>query len=140
VAPRDAGQVSALLRATAAQGVPLTFRSGGTSLSGQATSDGVLVTGRIMAPFVRRQDGDKLYDVMCEVKRLLDPDGLLNPKLVSDDSTVHIRHVKSTPSVEAEVDRCVECGYCEPVCPRKDLTTTPRRRIVLRREVARAQL
>jgi D-lactate dehydrogenase len=41
--------------------------------------------------------------------------------------------------VEEEVDRCVECGYCEPVCPSKDLTTTPRRRIVLRREIARAR-
>ncbi|MET0916225.1 MAG: hypothetical protein ABWY81_08520, partial [Jiangellaceae bacterium] len=30
VTPRDAGQVAALLRVSAAQGVPLTFRSGGT--------------------------------------------------------------------------------------------------------------
>jgi D-lactate dehydrogenase len=40
--------------------------------------------------------------------------------------------------VEAEVDRCVECGYCEPVCPSRDLTTTPRQRIVLRREMRAA--
>ncbi|HEX3905814.1 MAG TPA: (Fe-S)-binding protein, partial [Polyangia bacterium] len=32
---------------------------------------------------------------------------------------------------------CVECGFCEPVCPSRDLTTTPRQRIVLRREIAR---
>jgi D-lactate dehydrogenase len=97
-------------------------------------------TGRIMAPFVRRQYGDELYEVMREVKRLLDPRGLLNPGvLLDDDPTAHIRHLKTTPTVEAEVDRCVECGYCEPVCPSKDLTTTPRRRIVLRREMARAQ-
>ncbi|MCB0876123.1 MAG: (Fe-S)-binding protein, partial [Solirubrobacterales bacterium] len=31
----------------------------------------------------------------------------------------------------------VECGFCEPVCPSRDLTTTPRQRIVLRREMAR---
>ena len=46
VAPRDPAQVAALLRVSAARGVPLTFRSGGTSLSGQATADGVLVDTR----------------------------------------------------------------------------------------------
>jgi D-lactate dehydrogenase len=97
-------------------------------------------TGRIMAPFVRRQYGDELYDVMREVKRLLDPHGVLNPGvLLDEDPAAHIAHLKSTPTVEQEVDRCVECGYCEPVCPSKDLTTTPRRRIVLRRELARAR-
>ena len=96
-------------------------------------------TGRIMAPFVRRQYGDELYDVMREVKQLLDPAGLLNPGILLDeDPAAHISHLKSTPRVEPEVDRCVECGYCEPVCPSKDITTTPRRRIVLRREMARA--
>ena len=97
-------------------------------------------TGRIMAPFVRRQYGDELYEVMQEVKRLLDPKGLLNPGvLLDEDPSAHISHLKSTPTVEVEVDRCVECGFCEPVCPSKDITTTPRRRIVLRREIARAR-
>jgi D-lactate dehydrogenase len=97
-------------------------------------------TGRIMAPFVRRQYGDELYEVMRAVKRLIDPHGLLNPGVLLDENaSAHIRHLKSTPTVEVEVDRCVECGYCEPVCPSKDLTTTPRRRIVLRREMARAR-
>lgn len=98
-------------------------------------------TGRIMAPFVRRQYGDELYDVMCQIKRLCDPAGILNPGvIISDDPVIHLRHLKTTPPVEAEVDRCVECGYCEPVCPSRDLTLTPRQRIVLRREFARASL
>ncbi|MFJ6453978.1 FAD-binding and (Fe-S)-binding domain-containing protein [Paenarthrobacter sp. NPDC091669] len=96
-------------------------------------------TGRIMAPFVRRQYGDSLYGMMGEIKRLCDPLGLLNPGIVlTDDPKSHMAHLKTSPTVEAEVDRCVECGYCEPVCPSKDLTLTPRQRIVLRREIARA--
>ncbi|MDA0563867.1 FAD-binding oxidoreductase [Streptomonospora sp. S1-112] len=97
-------------------------------------------TGRVMAPFVRRQYGDELYAVMTEVKRLCDPGGALNPGVVlSDDPQAHLRDLKVAPAVEPEVDRCVECGYCEPVCPSRDLTTTPRQRIVLRRELAAAQ-
>jgi D-lactate dehydrogenase len=97
-------------------------------------------TGRIMAPFVRRQYGDELYEVMRAVKELCDPHAVLNPGvLLNDDPDAHIQHLKVTPTVEAEVDRCVECGYCEPVCPSRDLTLTPRQRIVLRREMADAE-
>ena len=97
-------------------------------------------TGRIMAPFVRRQYGDELYSVMQDLKALVDPVGLFNPGvLLNDDPAAHIRDLKTSPAVEPEVDRCVECGYCEPVCPSRDLTTTPRERIVLRREMVRAE-
>ena len=97
-------------------------------------------TGRVMAPYVRRQYGDELYDVMVGIKRLIDPAGLLNPGVLLDDAPdAHLRHIKVTPTVEEEVDRCVECGYCEPVCPSRDLTLTPRQRIVLRRAMATAE-
>ncbi len=96
-------------------------------------------TGRIMAPYVRRQFGDVLYAIMEEVKRVVDPAGILSPGIViTADPDLHLRHLKSTPTVEVEVDRCVECGYCEPVCPSKDLTTTPRQRIAVRRAITEA--
>ncbi|MGW2034979.1 FAD-binding and (Fe-S)-binding domain-containing protein [Streptomyces sp. NPDC001811] len=96
-------------------------------------------TGRAMAPFVRRQYGDELYDVMRELKRLCDPHGVLSPGvLLDDDASAHLRNLKSIPEVDPAVDACVECGYCEPVCPTADVTTTPRQRIALRREIALA--
>ncbi len=98
-------------------------------------------TGRIMAPFVARQYGPELYGMMLEIKRAFDPAGILNPDtILTIDDQLHLRDLKLTPTVEEEVDRCVECGYCEPVCPSKDLTTTPRQRIVVRRAIAEADL
>ncbi len=96
-------------------------------------------TGRIMAPYVQRQYGAELYAVMREVKDLFDPGRVLNPGvIISDDPTIHLRDVKVAHPVDPAVDRCVECGYCEPVCPSKDLTTTPRQRIALLRDRAAA--
>jgi len=97
-------------------------------------------TGRMMSPYVRRQYGDELYDVMREVKRLCDPHGILAPGVViDDDARAHVSHLKTFPVVDAAVDTCVECGYCEPGCPSRNTTTTPRQRIVLMREIGRAQ-
>ncbi|MFD5569973.1 FAD-binding and (Fe-S)-binding domain-containing protein [Streptomyces cadmiisoli] len=96
-------------------------------------------TGRAMAPFVRRQYGDELYDVMRELKRLCDPHQVLSPGvLLDDDPRAHLDNLKSVPEVDPAVDACVECGYCEPVCPTADATTTPRQRIALLREIALA--
>ncbi len=95
-------------------------------------------TGVNMAPYVAREWGEQAAELMWRVKRLADPDGVLGPGVVmNDDPAVHLQNLKTTPEVEEVVNTCVECGFCEPACPSQDLTTTPRQRIVLRREMAR---
>jgi D-lactate dehydrogenase len=95
-------------------------------------------TGINMAPYVEREWGAKATELMWRVKQLADPDGVLNPGVVLNrDPGVHLRNLKTTPAIEESATTCVECGFCEPVCPSRNLTTTPRQRIVLRREMAR---
>ena len=95
-------------------------------------------TGINMAPFVEHEWGAEATGLMWEIKRLADPAGVLAPGVVLNrDPGVHLRNLKSVPEVEESVTKCIECGFCEPVCPSQNLTTTPRQRIVLRREMAR---
>lgn len=93
-------------------------------------------TGRNMAPFVETEWGAEAYEIIKRIKNAIDPEGLLNPGvIVNKDENAHVQHLKKLPTIEDEVDRCIECGYCEPVCPSHDLTTSPRRRIVVRRQL-----
>ena len=95
-------------------------------------------TGRNIAPFVEREWGEKLTALMWKLKRLADPDGVLAPGvMLARDPQHHLQHLQTSPSVEDSVDRCIQCGYCERVCPSRSLTTTPRQRIALRREMVR---
>lgn len=92
-------------------------------------------TGRVMAPFLEEQVGTELYEVMRGIKHLFDPLGILSPNTMFNESPdSHVSDIKLMPTIEDSVDRCVECGLCESVCPSADLTLTPRQRIVLRRE------
>jgi D-lactate dehydrogenase len=95
-------------------------------------------TGRNMAPFVEMEWGAQAYALMRRIKQLFDPEGLLNPGVVlNDDAQAHLRHLKPMPAVDAIVDKCIECGFCESTCPSLGLTLSPRQRIVGWREIAR---
>src|SRR5206468_7250812 len=97
-------------------------------------------TGRNIAPFVALEWGAEAYALMREIKRLFDPSGLLNPGVIlNDDRAAHVKDLKPLPEADPLVDRCIECGFCEPKCPSRGLTLSPRQRIVGWREIARLE-
>lgn len=95
-------------------------------------------TGRNMAPFVRREWGDLIYDVMRGIKALFDPDHMLNPGvIINDDPEAHAKNIKPMPQAHELVDTCTECGFCERSCMSHELTLSARQRIVIYREMTR---
>ncbi|MEJ2284978.1 MAG: FAD-binding and (Fe-S)-binding domain-containing protein, partial [Desulfobacterales bacterium] len=97
-------------------------------------------TGRNMAPFVRREWGDRIYNVMRDVKALFDPDHMLNPGvIINDDAEAHAKNIKPMPRAHDLVDTCTECGFCERSCMSHELTLSARQRIVVYREICRLE-
>lgn len=95
-------------------------------------------TGRNMAPFIAMEWGKQGYQLMLEIKRLFDPENLINPGvIINDDPMAHISNLKALPAADELVDKCIECGFCEPVCPSNGLSFTPRQRITSFREISR---
>ena len=79
-------------------------------------------TGVNMAPFVEREWGEKATELMWRVKELADPDGVLDagraaeprPGLPPPATCTRTRRSRRWPT------SCVECGFCEPVCPSRE--------------------
>eukprot|EP01119_Soliformovum_irregulare_P007032 TRINITY_DN1943_c0_g1_i3.p1 TRINITY_DN1943_c0_g1~~TRINITY_DN1943_c0_g1_i3.p1 ORF type:complete len:1079 (+),score=340.32 TRINITY_DN1943_c0_g1_i3:52-3288(+) len=95
-------------------------------------------TGRNIAPYVELEWGKDLYEVMWQLKEILDPNFILSPGvLLNRDKQVIVKDLKAMPTAHELIDHCVECGMCESQCPSRELTLTPRQRIVLWREMER---
>ncbi len=93
-------------------------------------------TGRNMAPFVKMEWGDELYAIMKQIKQLFDPQNIVNPGvLLNDDPQLHLKHLKPMPQAHDLIDDCIECGFCESSCVSRNLTLSPRQRIVVYREM-----
>lgn len=97
-------------------------------------------TGRNMAPFVAKEWGDELYKIMQEIKIALDPYNLFNRGvLLNDDKEIFIKNIKKRVKLDKEADKCLECGFCESVCPSRDLSLTPRQRLSVYKEMTRLE-
>lgn len=95
-------------------------------------------TGRNMAPFVEKEWGEAAYKIMLRIKEIFDPHGLINPGvIINGNPKIHLENLKPLPAVGELVDKCMECGFCEPNCVSEGLTLSPRQRIVVAREISR---
>jgi len=121
-------------------------------------------TGRNMAPFVKYEWGEKAYGVMVELKKIFDPEGLLNQGVIfNDDPECFIKCLKPLPVLDFDFDsipdgghylqdpslstaketieqvkranKCIECGFCEVNCMSCGLTLSSRMRIAVQREI-----
>ena len=91
-----------------------------------------------MAPFVEAEWGPKAWALMKRVKAAFDPQNILNPGVIfNDDPECYVRSMKPLPLCNPDVDRCIECGFCEVNCVSCGLTLSARQRIVAQREIAR---
>jgi D-lactate dehydrogenase len=93
-------------------------------------------TGLNMAPFVKFEWGNDLYELMKQIKSVFDPENILNPGvLINEDPRIHLKNFKILPQVDESVDKCIECGFCEINCLSTDFTLSARQRIVVQRQL-----
>ncbi len=99
-------------------------------------------TGRMVAPFVEIEWGEKAYRINQQIKAIFDSKNLINPDvMLSNDKEIHLKNLKPAGSnlIEDYLDACMECGFCEKICPSKNLSLTPRQRIAVYREIKRLE-
>lgn len=95
-------------------------------------------TGRMVAPFIEKEWGQKAYRINERIKEIFDSNHLINPDvIISKNPKIHLENFKSSSLVDDYINGCMECGFCEKVCPSKDLSLTPRHRITIQREITR---
>jgi len=84
--------------------------------------------------------GSEAYQVMKQIKAIFDPKGIFNPGVIlNDDFNTFIKNLKPMPVAHPIIDQCIECGFCEKNCPSRELTLSPRQRIVIWREISRLE-
>ena len=110
-------------------------------------------TGRNMAPFVEYEWGSDAFQVMKELKQIMDPDNILNPGVIfNDDPLCCFKNFKALPLLKpgsdapedmgpayAKLNKCIECGFCEVNCVSCGFTLSSRTRIAVQREIARLE-
>ena len=94
--------------------------------------------GRNMAPFVRREWGDKAWALMQRIKDAFDPDNILNPGVIfNSDPDCYVKDIKPMAPTNPLIDKCIECGFCAAKCVSFGVALSARQRNVAIREISR---
>ena len=147
---KDARDLS-LMETMAEEFTDLVIGMGG-SLSGEHGD------GRLRTPYLRRAYGP-LVDAFEKVKRLFDPQGILNPGIIVHDGSYGLtddlrygegyRHSPTATSIDdavwqKEIEKCHGCGACRNYCPvavaTRDEAATARAKANLLRSVISGRL
>jgi anaerobic glycerol-3-phosphate dehydrogenase C subunit len=93
------------------------------------TVSGEHAVGLVRAAFLRKQYGDEFYNLLCSIKKIFDPAGLLNPgKIINDNPNVMVENLKARhrvnktfaesgvifadDEISLELEQCSGCGVC----------------------------
>jgi len=110
------------MRAIADDVFSLAWSLGG-SISGEHAD------GLVRAAFIRKQYGDEYYELLCRIKNIFDPDGLMNPgKIINSDPDVMVKNLRRArkplperlktdllfeeDELALEIEQCYGCGLC----------------------------
>ena len=77
--------------------------------------------GKIKTPFLVLEHGNDVVDLMHQIKKLFDPNLILNPGMGKGDIrplklTELNRNLKNQPNKLLELN-CMRCGFCQTSCP-----------------------
>jgi Fe-S oxidoreductase len=128
----DPGEVEKM-RSVANDVFELAWSLGG-SVSGEHAD------GLVRAAYLRRQYGDEFYELLCGIKKIFDPEDLMNPgKIISSDDDVMVKNLKAEDRLlperlktdllfgkdefSLELEQCNGCGVCRSCEP--DLRMCP---------------
>lgn len=94
--------------------------------------------GRNMSQFVENEWGPVAMSYMHRIKDAFDPSDILNRgSMFNKDPEGYLKNFKPLPVANPIIDKCIECGFCEPNCVSCGLTLSARQRTVIYREMAR---
>lgn len=94
--------------------------------------------GRNMSQFVSNEWGVVAWTYMRRIKDAFDPSDILNRgSMFSTDPEGYLKNFKPLPVASPIIDKCIECGFCEPNCTSCGFSLSARQRTVIIRELAR---